>query len=247
MGFQVFTADQLVALADHADEELRRFRAFAATIDAAAIRVIAAKVPDERKRCPFCGRTAFHLSDSLHFRRSVGPRLIALGDSLGIDFDVPWQLIHAKCPDISHFHSEYVVSLDRLQDLGEVVGEDNRREDDYHGWLEHMWGKDNWQTKDLVEGLAVAHAVSTTCSVRGWLSPTAKRRERDRLSPKLRYAVLEASGFKCVACGAKPAEKGLHVDHIRPISRGGRTVRENLQALCVDCNHGKGTRVSVVK
>ena len=34
----------------------------------------------------------------------------------------------------------------------------------------------------------------------------------------------------------------LHVDHILPVSRGGKTVMSNLQTLCEDCNCGKGNR-----
>ena len=31
----------------------------------------------------------------------------------------------------------------------------------------------------------------------------------------------------------------LHVDHIKPWSKGGETVLENLQTLCATCNLGK--------
>jgi len=31
----------------------------------------------------------------------------------------------------------------------------------------------------------------------------------------------------------------LHVDHIEPWSRGGKTIEENLQTLCEKCNLGK--------
>lgn len=34
----------------------------------------------------------------------------------------------------------------------------------------------------------------------------------------------------------------LHVDHIVPVSRGGKSVMGNLQTLCEDCNCGKGNR-----
>ena len=34
----------------------------------------------------------------------------------------------------------------------------------------------------------------------------------------------------------------LHVDHIVPVSRGGKSVMSNLQTLCEDCNCGKGNR-----
>ena len=60
---------------------------------------------------------------------------------------------------------------------------------------------------------------------------------------KLRYKVLKRDDFRCVRCGRLPAtHRGvtLHVDHITAESAGGQTVMENLQALCADCNIGKG-------
>lgn len=50
-------------------------------------------------------------------------------------------------------------------------------------------------------------------------------------------------GFRCVKCG-RGREDGvkLHVDHIKPVSRGGKSVLNNLQTLCEDCNCGKGNK-----
>lgn len=63
----------------------------------------------------------------------------------------------------------------------------------------------------------------------------------------LRYKVLSRDKFKCVRCGASPATDPicrLHIDHIVPFSRGGKTTLENLQTLCEKCNLGKGNRHS---
>ena len=64
--------------------------------------------------------------------------------------------------------------------------------------------------------------------------------ERSLLTPKLRYDILRRDGFRCTICG-RGQEDGvkLHVDHIKPVSKGGRTVPENLRTLCQDCNLGK--------
>lgn len=35
----------------------------------------------------------------------------------------------------------------------------------------------------------------------------------------------------------------LEVDHIIPVSKGGKTVMTNLQALCWDCNRGKSNKL----
>lgn len=46
---------------------------------------------------------------------------------------------------------------------------------------------------------------------------------------------------RCVQCGKTPADDGvkLHVDHKIPQAWGGTNDRENLQALCAQCNEGK--------
>ena len=49
-------------------------------------------------------------------------------------------------------------------------------------------------------------------------------------SHSLRYDILKRDGFRCVICG-RTANDGvkLHVDHIIPIAKVEKTVKENLQ------------------
>ena len=67
--------------------------------------------------------------------------------------------------------------------------------------------------------------------------------ERGKVTPGLRYDIMERDGFKCCLCG-RTADDGveLEVDHIIPISKGGRSDKENLRTLCRDCNRGKGAK-----
>jgi hypothetical protein len=61
----------------------------------------------------------------------------------------------------------------------------------------------------------------------------------------LRFRVLNRDRFKCVLCGDNPARNPdcrLHVDHILPWSKGGKTRENNLRALCESCNVGRGNR-----
>lgn len=68
--------------------------------------------------------------------------------------------------------------------------------------------------------------------------------ERSKMSDSLRYNVMKRDGFRCCICGSS-AEDGvkLHVDHIVPVSRGGKTEMSNLRTLCDRCNLGKSDKI----
>jgi 5-methylcytosine-specific restriction endonuclease McrA len=75
------------------------------------------------------------------------------------------------------------------------------------------------------------------------------RKEEDcrEVRPGLRFKVFLRDRFRCVACGRSPATHlnvELHADHIKSVYDDGKTIFENLQTLCQDCNLGKG-RTSV--
>ena len=53
---------------------------------------------------------------------------------------------------------------------------------------------------------------------------------------RLRRNIFEAWGHGCAYCGC-PADT---LDHVRPLARGGLTVRENLIPACSGCNLRKG-------
>lgn len=52
----------------------------------------------------------------------------------------------------------------------------------------------------------------------------------------LRYKVLKAAKGRCMLCGATSHERLLNICHIKPVSRGGETIFENLQVLCDKCS-----------
>jgi 5-methylcytosine-specific restriction endonuclease McrA len=71
----------------------------------------------------------------------------------------------------------------------------------------------------------------------------AQRTERSKVNPRLRSEVLERDGFRCRRCGSGVDHGPLVVDHVHPISRGGKTEMGNLQTLCHLCNTGKAARL----
>ena len=67
-----------------------------------------------------------------------------------------------------------------------------------------------------------------------------KQEERSKMTDSLRYDILKRDGFKCTICGATSLDGAkLHVDHIVPVAKGGKTVKSNLRTLCSSCNQGK--------
>lgn len=70
--------------------------------------------------------------------------------------------------------------------------------------------------------------------------------ERGDVSDSLRYDILKRDEFRCVICGASSKDGAhLHVDHIIPIAKGGKSVPSNLRTLCERCNIGKSDKLEV--
>ncbi len=69
----------------------------------------------------------------------------------------------------------------------------------------------------------------------------SKQYQRSLMTDKLRYKIMKRDNFRCVICGASQKDGvKLHVDHIIPVSKGGKTIESNLRTLCDRCNLGKG-------
>ena len=83
---------------------------------------------------------------------------------------------------------------------------------------------------DKTIGLLVSH-ISPSKTTKPHV--TKERTNTKVISVSLRYDILKRDGFKCNLCGRNPEDDGvkLHVDHIKPFSKGGLTVKSNLQSL----------------
>lgn len=72
--------------------------------------------------------------------------------------------------------------------------------------------------------------------------------QRALMTVRLRHWILDRDSYTCQnpGCGASVHVEPnllLEVDHIIPISKGGTSEPENLQALCWRCNRSKGSRM----
>ena len=81
-----------------------------------------------------------------------------------------------------------------------------------------------------------------------------ERRLRHPISDSVRWAVFERDGGRCQICGVKLHPKiewdtryeqrirAFQVDHKVPLSKGGTSHIDNLQAVCGPCNRSKGIK-----
>lgn len=68
--------------------------------------------------------------------------------------------------------------------------------------------------------------------------------QRTLMTSGKRYDILRRDHYKCQICGRSQSDGAkLEVDHIIPVSKGGKTVDENLQTLCHECNQGKKAKM----
>jgi len=59
----------------------------------------------------------------------------------------------------------------------------------------------------------------------------------------IEWQVLKAAqGYTCLRCGRREPDIKLTIDHVVPVSKGGRNSAENIQGLCHSCNSGKRDR-----
>lgn len=67
--------------------------------------------------------------------------------------------------------------------------------------------------------------------------------QRKAMTKELREFVKKRDNYTCQICGKyMPDEVGLHIDHIIPVSKGGKSIPQNLRVLCSKCNGKKGAK-----
>lgn len=75
----------------------------------------------------------------------------------------------------------------------------------------------------------------------GKINPELEKNLRDTAFDKSKDA---DGNYTCACCGAKGTDRiFFQVDHVIPMNKGGKTVAENLQILCRQCNGLKGDKI----
>jgi len=70
-------------------------------------------------------------------------------------------------------------------------------------------------------------------------------RSKARALRKTRWWQLKTSTGTCYYCNQKVGFKNLTMDHIIPLSRGGRSTKDNLVPCCKECNTAKKNALPV--
>ncbi|WP_312371527.1 HNH endonuclease [Lachnoclostridium sp.] len=91
------------------------------------------------------------------------------------------------------------------------------------------------------DGYEINYDSSTKCYCFPYPEPKNEPKDRRYISKKLNALVIIRDNSTCQMCGknVKDDHIRVHIDHIVPLSWGGKTELDNLQVLCSNCNEGK--------
>ena len=66
--------------------------------------------------------------------------------------------------------------------------------------------------------------------------------QRKLMNSELKHRIIVRDGMVCQECGKRCLQNEIEIDHIKPVSKGGKTVESNLQVLCRSCNRSKSNK-----
>ena len=69
------------------------------------------------------------------------------------------------------------------------------------------------------------------------------RATSDPLRPVVRSEIIARDRSTCWICLKRVDEKDIEIDHVIPLSSGGKHVPDNVKVSCASCNGWKGERV----
>jgi hypothetical protein len=150
-------------------------------------------------------------------------------------------------PDLGHSDDAWMqnifevwIALGRQPSYGDIRS--SRFSPDGYAYRFGSWTKALIAFQGWVDAQDDIDPVAETDPANGNWRPDRPPNRGRTPSLRLRWQVLERDRFTCVSCGASPATAlgtKIHVDHVVPFSKDGRTELDNLQTLCDRCNYGK--------
>lgn len=116
-----------------------------------------------------------------------------------------------------------------------------------HGW--DWWDRDYETSIWREHGIAPSPSLQTAArsfrdrsaarqwiALEDWRDRVARKR---RVSVRFRQIVVARADGSCSYCGREVPEGTFDIDHVIPVTRGGRSVLRNLAAACSVCNRDK--------
>ena len=98
--------------------------------------------------------------------------------------------------------------------------------------------------KTLWERFKKLKAINFECTLKDY----ENTQQRKLMTKELRTKVAIRDNYTCQKCGKHmPDGVGLQIDHIVPVSKGGKSVISNLQVLCSKCNGAKSDKIHYPK
>ena len=92
----------------------------------------------------------------------------------------------------------------------------------------------------VVERYKLLSEIDFECT----LSEYHSKNQRKLMTKELKERIKKRDNYTCQVCGKyMPDEVGLHIDHIIPVSKGGKSIPSNLQVLCSKCNGSKSNKI----
>lgn len=92
--------------------------------------------------------------------------------------------------------------------------------------------------------LAQRYGQLSSIGFQSTLNDYHSKNQRKLMTLALRRKIMMRDNYTCQYCGKfMPDEVGLHIDHIIPVSKGGKSVPSNLHVLCSKCNGSKGAKI----
>lgn len=92
----------------------------------------------------------------------------------------------------------------------------------------------------VVERYKLLSEIDFECTLNEYHS----KNQRKLMTKELKERIKKRDNYTCQVCGKyMPDEVGLHIDHIIPVSKGGKSIPSNLQVLCSKCNGSKSNKI----
>jgi len=110
------------------------------------------------------------------------------------------------------------------------------------GILYNRYGKNDYSDKDFeprISELMADFDVTKKSGIYEYLLSGEKNEKFlsiRQFDDRTKTTVYEQQGGKCAICGKDFEISEMHADHIKAWSNGGKTIAENCQMLCSDCN-----------